>query len=194
MIKRTNMLLRRNNRWHTRHHKNYGKNIINFFYKNEKEKYIELPSSQMKIYKLYNNTNWDFRTDEFPLTKSELELKALLNDPTNYYKNFSFTLTKNQIKDIFENKNYKLTLNTLKNFIDTKDYLYLLNHSDIDLSRGIYTKIDEQNKYNNILIDLKNQLIPDWAIKDISIGQLFQISKLYTKLSDAEFGEKIFKS
>jgi len=47
----------------------------------------------MKRFKLYYNTSLDFRTDELPLTKSQLKLEELLNDSTNYYKDFSYTLT-----------------------------------------------------------------------------------------------------
>lgn len=143
----------------------------------------------MRILKLYYNTSWYFRTDELPLTKQQLKLEKLLNDPTNYYKDFCFTLTYNQIKDIFENDEYKLSVNDLINYIDTKDYLYFLNHSNINLSLGI---TDPKNKYKNILVDLKNQKIPDWALLDISIEDLFKINKLSTKLDSYESYESYF--
>lgn len=64
----------------------------------------------MRIFRLYYNTSWDLRTDEIPLTRQQLKLEKLLNDPTNYYKDFSLSLTYDQIKFIFENKDYQLTI------------------------------------------------------------------------------------
>jgi len=165
-------ILRQLNYWYATHHRSYGKNIVQISYKNDREKYIKLSDSEMRLFKLYNNKNWDFRTDELPLTKSELKLENLLNDPTNYYKNFSFTLSYKEIKSIYENKENQLSIEYLYNYINTKDYLYLLNHSSIDLSTGIK---DQNNKYKNVLIDLKDQLIPDWGIQEVPIGDLFKM-------------------
>ena len=128
----------------------------------------------------YNIIYYNFNS-EFVKGNSELKLKDLLNDPTNYYMDFSFTLTYSHIKDIFDNKDYQLSINDLINYVDSKDYLYCLNHSNIDLSRGM---TDPKNKYKNILIDLKTQLILEWALLNISIGDLFKINKLSTKLED----------
>ena len=136
----------------------------------------------------YNIIYYNFNS-EFVKGNSELKLKDLLNDPTNYYMDFSFTLTYSQIKDIFENKDYQLSINYLINYVDSKDYLYCLNHSNIDLSTGI---TDPKNKYKNILIDLKTQLIPEWALLNISIGDLFKINKLSTKLEDYNSYEHYF--
>lgn len=92
----------------------------------------------MKLFKLYKKTSRDFRTDEFSLTKDQLSLNKLFNDPTNYYKDFSFSLTYDQIKDIYENKKNELTMNRLNIYINNHDYLHLLNKlQDIDLSKGI---------------------------------------------------------
>lgn len=167
-------ILKNLNYWDAHHHRSYGKNIIQITYKNDKEKYIELSDSQMKLFKLYNNTSWDFRTDELSLTKSELKLEKLLNDPTNYYKQFSYTLSYKEIKDIFENKDNQLSIEDLRIYLETKDYLYLLNHSNIDLSTGV---TDQNNKYKNVLTDLKDQLIPNWAKKELPIGELFKLKQ-----------------
>lgn len=144
----------------------------------------------MRTFKLYWNTSWDFRTDELPLTNQQLKLALLLNDPTNYYKDLSVTLSYNKIKDIFENKDYQLSLTDLERYIDSKDYLYFLNHSDIDLSRGISS---QKNKYNNVLIDLNNQIIPDWAFSDFSISEIFKIRKLYKNLDSSIIDDNMGK-
>lgn len=180
------MQLKQLNLWTQHHHRSYGKNIIKISYKN-KEKYIELTDSQIKRFKLYNNTSLDFRTDELPLTKSQLKLEELLNDSTNYYKGFSYTLTYDQIKKIYENKENQLSIEDLINYIDSKDYLYILNHSNMDLNTGI---INQNKKYKNVLIDLKNQLIPDWAILDVPVASLFKITKLFNKLDIITLQEK----
>ena len=134
----------------------------------------------------YNIIYYNFNS-EFVKGNSELKLKDLLNDPTNYYMDFSFTLTYSQIKDIFENKDYQLSINYLINYVDSKDYLYCLNHSNIDLSTGI---TENKNKYNNVLIDLRSMNIPKWALLDVPIGVLFKIPKLYRNLSETEFANK----
>jgi hypothetical protein len=91
------------------------------------------------------------------LTEDQLKLEKILNDNKNYYKDFSFTLTYDQIKDIYENKIYNLTLEDLKRYIYVKDYLYLLDRNDINLRNGISK---EKHYYKNILIDLLYQDIP----------------------------------
>lgn len=181
------MKLKQLNLWTQHHHISYGKNIVKIYYKN-KEKYIKLTDTQMKRFKLYYNTSLDFRTDELPLTKSQLKLEELINDSTNYYKDFCYTLTYNQIKKIYENKDNQLSIDDLINYIDSKDYLNILNHSNLDLNIGITS---QDKKYKNVLIDLKNQLIPDWAILDVSIASLFKITKWINKLDVITLQEKI---
>lgn len=130
----------------------------------------------MKLYKLYYNTSYDFRDETeiggYPLTKQQLELEKLLKDPTNYYTDFSFSLTYDQIKDIYENKENELRFADLVRYIKSNDYIYLLKQSHIDLSSGI---TNPSNKYNNILTDLRLQMIPSFAMKDTSIAILFDL-------------------
>ena len=130
------------NWWTHRHHSSYGKIIVKISYKNSREKYIKLSDSQMKNFKLYHNTERDFRyADELDLTKSQLKLEELWNVPTNYYKDISYTLTYDQIKKIFENKDNQLSIVDLVNYIESNYYLYILNNLIIELSTGIINKI-----------------------------------------------------
>lgn len=143
----------------------------------------------MKKFKLYHNTDRDFRdSEDLGLTKSQLKLEELLKDPTNYYKDISYTLTYDQIKILFENKNNQLSIVDLVNYIESNDYLYILNKKNIDLSIGI---ANQKNKYKNILIDLKDQLIPDWAILDVPIASLFKMTKLIYNLDTSTLQEKL---
>ena len=44
------MLLNQLNTWHNHHHSSYGKNVIKISYKDDKEIYIKLTTSQMRIF------------------------------------------------------------------------------------------------------------------------------------------------
>jgi len=140
--------------------------VTAYLKKNIKRQFI-LSKTQLENYKLYDTNNYDCRKNEFPLTTNEKKLQTIMKDPYNYYKNFSFTLTYDQIKEIYENKDHQLSLQDLRRYVDVRDYLYLLEIDHIDLSTGI---TESKNNFKNILIDLLYMDIPDSIIYNSPIS------------------------
>jgi hypothetical protein len=106
------------------------------------------------------------------LDDREIILKDI-NKFRKYYNYFSISKTLEETKNIFINND--ISLETLNRYIVTSDYLKILDNHEfkqnyIDLQSGINLRV---NKYNNILIDLKDQSTPLTFIKDYPISLLF---------------------
>jgi len=151
--------------------------VISIYASNfDKPKQIILNSSEMKLFKRYQYSSWAlFNTGE-NIMPNFLSREATLRDIRNFRKNYNyFSLSKSheEIKDIYINNNISLEL--LNKYIVSSDYLNLLGNKEfennyIDLQSGINL---EANKYHNILIDLKDQSIPNGFIKNYPISLLF---------------------
>jgi len=69
-------------------------------------------------------------------------------------------------------------MDNLISYIDSCDYLWLMDLDTEILNRGIYTDV---NRYNNILIDLKNENILKELLYDYPISLLFKFRLIRNK-------------
>jgi len=135
----------------------------------------KLSSSKMKLFVKYVIN----KIDNYNEDENKINRDIILNDIQNfrkYYKDFSFALNLEEIKNIFI-KN-KISLEQLIHYIDSLDYLWVNDLDETLLHNGI---LIEKNKYHNILTDLKPERIPKELIYKYPICLLF---KFYKTIND----------
>src|SRR5258708_7809406 len=112
----------------------------------------------------------------FQSLDKKINRDTILNDINNfrkYYDYYSFSHKLEDIKTIY--KNNDLSLELLNRYLDSSDYLFLKGLDLNKLNSGITT---ENNKYHNILIDLKTESIPKEFIYEFPISVLFKFDYL----------------
>src|SRR5258708_5098477 len=112
----------------------------------------------------------------FQSLDKKINRDTILNDINNfrkYYDYYSFSHKLEDIKTIY--KNNDLSLELLNRYLDSSDYLFL---KGLDLNKLNSSITTENNKYHNILIDLKTESIPKEFIYEFPISVLFKFDYL----------------